>query len=98
MIIFGHNLLDNIHFDGSYLWAMLHEPQKFEFIEGHTVLFGYSLLPWIAVMSLGYCFGSLYDSSFDAQKRKQLLNGLGIGSFALFAILIAFNFYGNPVK
>lgn len=98
LIIFGHNLLDNIHFDGSYLWAILHERQKFEFTEGHTVIFAYSLLPWIAVMSLGYCFGSLYDSSFDAQKRKQLLNGLGIASIALFFILIAFNMYGDPLQ
>ena len=49
-------------------------------------------------MSLGYCFGSLYDSSFDAQKRKQLLNGLGLGSIVLFFILIAFNTYGDSVK
>jgi uncharacterized membrane protein len=98
LIIFGHNLLDNIHFDGSYLWAILHERQKFEFTEGHTVIFAYSLLPWIGVMSLGYCFGLLYDSSFDAQKRKQLLNGLGIASIALFFILIAFNTYGDPLQ
>ena len=98
MIIFGHNLLDNIHFDSSYLWAMLHEVQRFEFIEGHTVVFAYSLLPWIAVMSLGYCFGSLYDATYDIQKRKQILNYLGIGSLLLFFILIAFNTYGDPVK
>lgn len=98
IIIFGHNLLDYIHFDGSYLWAMLHQPQKFEFIEGHTVVFGYSLLPWIAVMSLGYCFGSLYDATFNPEKRKRILNGLGIGSLILFFILIDFNTYGDPVK
>ena len=93
VIIFGHNLLDNIHFEGSYLWSMLHQPQKFEFAEGHTVVFAYSLLPWIAVMSLGYCFGSLYDSSFDAAKRKKILNSLGIGSLILLVILMALNTY-----
>jgi uncharacterized membrane protein len=98
VIIFGHNLLDNIHFDGSYLWAILHERQKFEFTEGHIVIFAYSLLPWIAVMSLGYCFGSLYDSSFDVKKRKRILNNLGIGSLVLFFILIAFNTYGDPLQ
>ena len=51
VIIFGHNLLDNIHFEGSSLWSILHEYKQFEFIEGHKVLFAYSLLPWIAVMS-----------------------------------------------
>ena len=98
LIIFGHNLLDNIHFDGSYLWSMVHEPNKFEFVEGHKVVFGYSLLPWIAVMSLGYCFGSLYDTTFNVQKRKRILNYLGIGSLLIFLILIAFNTYGDPVK
>lgn len=98
VIIFGHNLLDNIHFDGSYLWSILHERQKFEFTEGHTVIFAYSLLPWIAVMSLGYCLGSLYDTTFDIQKRKRILNSLGIGSIVLFFILITFNTYGDPVK
>ena len=98
VIIFGHNLLDNIHFEGSYLWAMLHERQKFEFAEGYIVNFAYSLLPWIAVMSLGYFFGSFYDNSFDAHKRKRILNGLGLGSLALFFILIALNTYGDPVK
>lgn len=98
VIIFGHNLLDNIHFEGSYLWSILHEYKQFEFIEGHKVLFAYSLLPWIAVMSLGYCFGSLYDSSFEVKKRKRILNNLGIGSLVLFLILIAINKYGNPVQ
>ena len=98
VIIFGHNLLDNIHFDGNFLWAMLHERQKFEFTEGHTVVFAYSLLPWIAVMSLGYCFGSLYDATFETAKRKKILNGLGIGSLVLFVILIALNTYGDPVR
>ena len=98
VIIFGHNMLDNIHFEGSYLWSILHELKQFEFIEGHKVLFAYSLLPWIAVMSLGYCFGSLYDSSFDVKKRKRILNNLGIGSLVLFFILIAINKYGNPVQ
>ncbi|MDN3676893.1 heparan-alpha-glucosaminide N-acetyltransferase domain-containing protein [Flavobacterium paronense] len=96
VIIFGHNLLDNIHFDGNFVWSMLHEPQKFEFAEGYTVVFAYSLLPWVAVMSLGYCFGSLYDSTFDAARRKRLLNRLGVGSFILFFILAAINKYGDP--
>ena len=98
VIIVGHNLLDNIHFEGSYLWSILHEYKQFEFIDGHEVLFAYSLLPWIAVMSLGYCFGSVYDSSFDIKKRKRILNNLGIGSLVLFLILIAINKYGNPVQ
>ena len=84
VIITGHNLLDNIHFDGSYLWAILHERQLFEWTEGHYFRTAYPLLPWIAVMSLGFCFGSLYEVSFDAGKRKKILNGLGYGSLVVF--------------
>lgn len=96
VIIFGHNLLDNIHFDGNYLWAILHERQLFEWTEGHYFRTAYPLLPWIAVMSLGYCLGSLYNASFDTIKRKKILNGLGYGSLALFLILTGINKYGDP--
>lgn len=95
IIIFGHNLLDNIHFDGSIVWSMLHERRPFKLSEGLTVNFAYSLIPWVAVMSLGYCFGSLYDKSFDAAKRKKILNVLGAGSLLLFVILSAINKYGD---
>lgn len=96
-IIVGHNLLDRFHFDESFIWSILHEPQAFEFVQGHTVIFVYSLLPWIAVMSLGYCLGSLFDAAINSHNRKRILNGLGWGSYALFVLLIAFNGYGNPV-
>ena len=49
-------------------------------------------------MSLGYCFGTLYDTTFDAQKRKRILNITGLGSILLFFILIAINQYGDPVR
>lgn len=96
VIIFGHNLLDSIHFEGNILWAILHEPKLFEWSTGHHIRSAYPLLPWVAVMSLGYCFGSLYDHSFDAAKRKKILNILGIGSMVLFFILIVINQYGDP--
>nr|HMS68233.1 hypothetical protein [Saprospiraceae bacterium] len=48
--------------------------------------------------SLGYVFGPLYNSTFNADRRKRILNGIGLGSIGLFIILSAFNFYGDPVK
>ena len=98
IIIFGHNLLDNIHFAGNIFWSILHERNRFTWTEGHSFITAYSLLPWVAVMSLGYCLGPLYDSSYGAGRRKDLLNNLGLSSFALFFILIAINKYGNPVR
>ncbi|MFT3680186.1 MAG: heparan-alpha-glucosaminide N-acetyltransferase domain-containing protein [Ferruginibacter sp.] len=95
-VIFGHNLLDNVHFNGSYLWAILHERQLFEWTPGHYLRTAYPLLPWIAVMSLGYCFGQLYDTSFDATRRKKILNVLGYTSLLVFIVLVSINKYGDP--
>jgi uncharacterized membrane protein len=97
LIIFGHNLLDNIDFDGNIVWSILHKPNRFTWAEGHSFYTAYSLLPWVAVMSLGYCFGTLYENNFGADKRKKILNKLGIGALVLFIILTAINKYGNAV-
>ena len=96
-IIFGHNLLDTVHFNGNIFWAILHERNRFEWMEGHYFVAAYALLPWVAVMSLGYCFGTLYNNSYDAVKRRKILNDIGLGAVALFFILIGINKYGNPV-
>ena len=98
IIIFGHNLLDGIDIKDNFLWSILHQRNNHFIDETHYFGTIYALIPWIAVMSLGYCFGSLYDTTFDAQKRKKILNGLGFGSMLLFLILITFNTYGDPVK
>jgi uncharacterized membrane protein len=97
IVIFGHNALDNIHFEGNFLWAVIHERQLFEWAAGHYIRTAYPLLPWIAVMPLGYCFGTLYDSAYDATKRKKILNILGCSSLALFALLTYINRYGDPM-
>jgi uncharacterized membrane protein len=56
----------------------------------------YPLIPWIGVMALGYCIGSAYQSSVDAQKRKVYFTFLGIISIVLFVILRWTNWYGDP--
>jgi uncharacterized membrane protein len=98
LIIFGHNLLDGIDIKDNLFWSILHQPKRYFIDETHFILAGYSLIPWIAVMSLGYCFGTLYDTTFDAQKRKRILNIIGLGSILFFFILIAINQYGDPVR
>jgi len=98
VLIFGHNLLDSIHFDGNILWSILHERNRFAFGDGRFFVTAYPLIPWVAVMSLGYYFGSLYDKSFEAVKRRRILNGIGICAIILFFLLIAINKYGDPVR
>jgi uncharacterized membrane protein len=98
LLIFGHDLFDGIHFPGNYLWAILHDLAIFTFSEKSRLYIFYPLIPWIAVMSLGYCFGPLYNDSFDSNKRKKILNSIGAGAILLFIILRAINVYGDPVK
>ena len=98
IVIFGHNLLDTIHFDNNILWSFIHGRSRFMFAEDHYIRQSYPLIPWIAVMSLGYCFGSLYNHSYDSIKRRRVLNGLGIGALVLFISLIVINKYGDPVR
>ncbi len=98
IIIFGHNLLDGIDIKDNVFWSVLHQVNRHFIDETHFIGTVYSLIPWVAVMSLGYCFGSLYETTFDAHKRKRILNGIGLGSILLFFILITFNTYGDPVK
>ena len=96
LVIFGHNLLDNVHFDGSVLWAIIHEDAIFDFPSSIRFYTAYPLIPWVTVMSLGYCFGSIYDKSHDPKKRREILNLLGISFIMLFLIIRGMNIYGDP--
>lgn len=49
-------------------------------------------------MSLGYYFGSFYDSSFDNIKRQKLFKKIGFAALLLFIILNFINKYGDPLK
>ncbi len=92
-MIFGHNLLDGIEPQsfGAWapLWSLLHvsAPIPHAFV-------GYPLIPWIAVMSLGYCAGALYD--MEPQRRTQWLIYFGVGSLTAFVLLRTTNVYGDP--
>ena len=96
LIIFGHDLLDHIHFNGNFLWSVLHEPNLFNITGTVHLYVGYPLIPWIAVMSLGYYFGSFYDKSYDSSKRKKIFNIIGLSALILFVALRWINRYGDP--
>jgi uncharacterized membrane protein len=98
IILFLHNTLDGIHVDGdslkAFLWAAVHVRRPFSFF-GHTIRVGYPVLPWIGIMALGYCFGSLYKKEMDAKKRKKDLLIIGFSAIVLFIILRVNNLYGD---
>jgi len=99
VLVAGHNLLDNIHFDGnsfkSFIWAILHDQRFFNW-NGKNVLVAYPILPWIGIMALGYCLGSLYIPAFSVERRKRILLILGCSSIVLFVLIRFVNIYGDP--
>ena len=101
ILIAGHNFLDDITFKDDSLeamvWYMLHQPNGFPISENRFLFIAYPIIPWIGLMALGYCLGSLYTKSFNSIIRKKWLLSLGIGSIFLFFILRAINIYGDLV-
>jgi len=93
-MVFGHNALDNVHYKGTVLWAMLQDGGFFTLPTGQGLFFLYPLVPWIGVMALGFCFGTLY-TNFDAVRRKRILLLLGAACIALFVLLRSTNLYGD---
>jgi len=95
ILVCGHNLLDNVHFDG-FFWSMLHETRIFRVDENHLVRVAYPVLPWIGIMILGYNFGRLYTKDFTTERRRKWLLIIGAGASLLFIIIRAMNIYGDP--
>ena len=93
-IIFSHNLLDNIHND-SLWWALLHVRSNFPQSNGHIIGIGYPLIPWFAIMSLGYCFGEFYQPQYGKAKRRKIFLQVGLLTCFLFFVLRFVNVYGD---
>jgi uncharacterized membrane protein len=90
-LTFGHNLLDSIH--GGLAWHLLHESGP-QMLGPTRLMVGYPVLPWLGIMCLGYLLGTLY--AVEETRRRKILTLLGAAAVALFVILRATNFYGDP--
>lgn len=101
-----HNLADPIrpaafgHF--AWLWQIMHVQGAIVSNPPH-VLFGkipvmfvvaYPLLPWPAVMAVGYAFGAVMKK--PPAERRRIMLWMGTACIALFIVLRATNIYGNP--
>ena len=99
ILIAGHNLLDGIVMNGnnftSTLWKAMHQGGIIALGENRLISFTYPLIPWIGIISLGYCFGTIYEKGYDILMRKKLLLYLGIGAILLFITIRSINMYGN---
>lgn len=96
VIIFGHNLLDGIHAEtaGGDWWYLLHERGYIAYDEGRGMAVVYPLIPWVAVMSAGYCFGKLLLQPI--KQRNKFLYLVGGGAILLWLVLRWLNIYGDP--
>lgn len=97
-VIVLHNTLDPVRAADlgalSWLWTILHQPGAI--VPGGVVLVvGYPLMPWFAVMAVGYCFGALLREPTDRWQPLAWRAGLGIT--VAFLIVRAANVYGDPV-
>ncbi|MFY9904242.1 MAG: heparan-alpha-glucosaminide N-acetyltransferase domain-containing protein [Terriglobales bacterium] len=98
-IIALHNLLDPISPQRfgrlAWLWDILHQRNVLSFL-GVNFVTAYPVLPWIGVMSLGYCLGAIF--LWGAPRRRRFLVRLGLGFTTGFIVLRAINIYGDPVR
>lgn len=102
LIVFGHNLLDNISVDHplwkSVLWAITHKLQAYPINDHFLLVVAYPFLPWLGLMICGYALGKLYQPQVDAAYRKKFLLYAGLTMIALFIIIRFINYYGDIQK
>jgi uncharacterized membrane protein len=91
-----HNLLDGIKPEslGAFgpIWHILHVPGLVSL--NPLVIVAYPLVPWFAVMALGFVMGDIF--TWEPARRRRFLLRAGIAMTALFVVLRAINFYGDP--
>ena len=95
LVVGAHDLTDgvNLHALGSFapIWSLLHRTGTVP----HTQFFVlFPILPWAAVMALGYVFGRVLLQ--PGKERQRITLRLGLVATLLFVGLRAFNAYGNP--
>lgn len=96
-MILSHNLLNIIEpvaDEASALWILFHI-QGIVKIGGSPVAYGiYPIVPWIAVMALGYAIGPFFAG--DNPTRPRTLLRAGALLTCAFFVLRLLNFYGDP--
>jgi uncharacterized membrane protein len=89
VLIVFHNLLDGVA--PSPLWNFLHVPG---FAIPGKLFIAYPLIPWVAVMALGYVLADVYR--WEASRRKRFLLRTGLLATIAFAVIRYANGYGDP--
>jgi uncharacterized membrane protein len=96
-VIALHNLTDSVsasQFGGyGWIWNILHEQGLFN-VGKIPFVVAYPLVPWVAVIALGFCFGKIM--LLPSEQRRRRLTALGIASIAAFLVIRGINRYGDP--
>jgi len=99
VVIAGHNLFDGINAQrfgqAAWVWNILHQPGVFR-VGSDMAFVAYPLVPWFAVMALGFCAGQVFQ--WDFLQRQQFLLRTGVALTVAFLILRAVNVYGDPSR
>jgi uncharacterized membrane protein len=88
-----HNLADSFRPD-AWWWKLLHERGAIVG-PGVVLVVGYPLVPWFAVMALGFCAGPVM--ALDARRRRRWLAVAGLAALAAFVVLRAVDIHGEPL-
>jgi uncharacterized membrane protein len=76
--------------------ALLYDrPFQFDITPTLPVLVAYTILPWTAVMAVGYCIGPWFRAPLG--QRQRWLQWAGVGALVLFVGLRFTNLYGDSV-
>jgi len=96
-VILLHNCLDGIRAaqfgSSAWIWNLLHQPGVIP-AGSKLVLVTYTFLPWIGVMTAGFCFARVFQLEPEARRRTMLR--LGLVATIGFIVLRAVNHYGDP--
>jgi uncharacterized membrane protein len=99
LVIALHNFADQVSASqfgsGAWVWNVLHQPGIFN-AGGALVLVAYPLVPWIAVMASGFCFGQI--AALDPPQRRKWLTRIGLGLTIAFLVIRGINIYGDPQR
>jgi len=98
-LIVVHNLADRVTAASfgwaASAWSVLHQPGLIR-TPGPMLIVAYPLIPWIAVMAAGFCFGRIYR--LPADRRSRVLVRLGLTLTVAFIALRFLNAYGDPSR
>jgi uncharacterized membrane protein len=97
LLIATHNLLDGVQpaqlGAAAPLWNLLHQPGAFP-VGKALVFVAYPLVPWVAVMALGFSLGPLYQ--MEPSRRQRYLLRIGVAATVGFLVVRGLNVYGDP--